>query len=122
MREQQGESHKVPADGDEDPSREFRKLLLKSLGVLLALTGVLIGGAIGVRAAFGSGDGGKCNSTAGCLNGHTCISNRCRMDCDEDADCDEGWHCGKTRVRVTTTQGASRKESDETMKICFPPK
>ncbi len=75
-----------------------------------------------LRGSTGAKGGEKCEQLIDCTNGAGCIGRRWYQSCKSDADCQSGWHCGTTRVEVTTRHHVVFEEkSAGSEQICFAP-
>jgi hypothetical protein len=93
-----------------------RKTGIIAIVVIIVLA---VGGVFGYAALFGAKQGEKCEETMGCMIHGVCISHRCQKRCDQNKDCDSGYHCGTTDVTVTTRHTFGEDKEESTEKICF---
>ncbi len=79
------------------------KLSSKDIKLILAVVGGLLlvigGGVLAYRYFAGGKMNAKCSGM--CNIGYTCVSGYCTHKCKTDADCPEGWECGKVQVVKT---------------------
>jgi hypothetical protein len=97
-----------------------KKQTIIGLVGILVFIGLVLGGIYGYQRFYGGKIGEKCEEHLGCMAHGVCISHRCQKRCDDDKDCDAGYHCGTTAVEVVRQQPLSKDAvTDSTEKICF---
>ena len=103
------------------PPAAKKKTGVLGIVFLVLFIGGLIGLAVKFRAIFGSEVGGECTDDNGCKPDAVCISKKCYQACKTDADCKDGWSCGKTTVSKTPSGNAAKGFKLDDVNICFSP-